>query len=321
MSNQIGLKKVLFAAVAAMCGAFGAFGADTWAAVDGSPDASGTENEPMDLYTAITSQAKDGMTGSVYIKPGHYKLEDILPDGVDAIVFDKFDASASQPRRATLLIAGSTGNPLDVIIDGCGKHRFLDSRDASIPINMKTLTVAGLTVSNCQTTATSKSAISLAKGGSGDARIDPVGIVTNCVFVDCHSTAAQSGGAIYGNRVQALDCAFDSCTVSNTATATPMAGRLPYCGTAPISHAARSRTVTFIQRQVRHSAVALTFRRQIFHTLRTPGSRIAAAGLMRRRRTRVARLAARQSGSATRCSRIALRITRMRRLSAPRRRA
>lgn len=203
---------VLFAAVAA-----GSFGADTWAAVDGSPDASGTENDPMDLYTAITSQAKDGMTGSVYIKPGHYKLEDILPDGVDAIIFDRFDASASQPRRSKLLIAGSTGNPFDVVIDGCGKHRFLDSRDANISSNMKTLTVAGLTVSNCQTTATSKSAISLAKGGSGDARIDPVGIVTNCVFVDCHSTAEQSGGAIYGNRVQALDCAFDTCTVSNQA--------------------------------------------------------------------------------------------------------
>ena len=200
---------VLFAAVAA-----GSFGADTWAAVDGSPDASGTENDPMDLYTAITSQAKDGMTGSVYIKPGHYKLEDILPDGVDEIIFDKFDESASQPRRSKLLIAGSTGNPLDVVIDGCGKCRFLAHRSSTF----YQPTISGLMLTNCLTTATSKGAITVARaGGSADARTDAASIVTNCVFVDCHSTAAQSGGAIYGNRVQVLDCAFDTCTVSNQA--------------------------------------------------------------------------------------------------------
>ena len=210
MSDQIGLKKVVFAAVAAL-GAAVSFGVTTYYAGPGvSPGSgSGTEDDPFDLYTAVSMLAQkpgSAVGDTVLIKAGTYTMSDFMPDGESFICYDKRTGADSPRNQKRIIIRGATGVASDVVIDGCDTYSFLRNREIYCE-----LTVRDLTVKNCRTSdGEAGGAITEAKYDGQKEGLHCV--VSNCVFKDCQGDGGGiSPGAIRARCADITDCYFENC--------------------------------------------------------------------------------------------------------------
>ncbi len=182
----------LAAAMAAFCAAH----AGQWhVAADGSDAADGSSaSSPLATFAAAFAKCSAG--DEVVAADGTYE----------------FSAPATIPNGVT--VRSASGDPAAAILDGGGATPIFETGACANAMNVK---IAGFTFRNARNSVYGSSGL-MESGGGAIRFANPTNnsssasLVTNCIFVSCHSDTGYGGAIMVPGGTTVARCVFTNCT-------------------------------------------------------------------------------------------------------------